>query len=91
MENQLTLLTQRMVSKGLKFKCQLVTTGCFVSVDTESNTIPCLSNDLDDMSDCTLTKLVAGTKMEGGQPERIATTQTHQPAGRWGQEDLYEV
>lgn len=82
LENQLTHLTQRVVSKGLKFKSQLVTAGSFIRVGTGSSTIPCLRNDLDDKSDCTLTKLVGGAKMEGGQSERIATTQTHQPAGR---------
>lgn len=91
MEKQLTHLTKRVASKDWKFKCQLVTTGWLVRVDTGPNTIQCLRNDLHDKSDCTLTKLVGGTKMEGGEPERRATTQTRQPAGRWGQEDLYKV
>lgn len=89
MEKQLTRLTERVES--MDFKSQLVTTGWFVRVDTGPNIIQCLRYDLGDKSDCTLTKIVGGTKTEGGQPERRATTQTHQPAGKWGQEDLWKV
>lgn len=89
MEKQLTRLTERVES--MDFKSQLVTTGWFVRVDTGPNIIQCLRYDLGDKSDCTLTKIVGGTKTEGGQPERRATTQTHQPAVRRGQEDLWKV
>lgn len=83
---------QRVMSKDLKFNCQLVTTTWFVRVDTWSSTIQYLRNGLDDNSDCTLTKNgYFGWYQNWRRSARKNNHHIHQPAGRWGQGDLYKV